>query len=394
MIKNFVSEKDEFGFLGLGQCGGNICEVAEKYGYFTGVVNTSKDDLNSLELVRSKLLIENGGGCGKNRSEGIEAVKKNYTRIINFVQKTFANQTTIYVAFSTGGGTGSGFSPIVIDILRKTFSKKENKKNFIAMTFTPNNKEGLSSLDNTVECLRELYNLKIPTMIIDNQKFFERNKNKSKKEFFDLINVYAVSNLANIFKPENGYASTSGNADKKDLSKMFELPGCIMIAKRKFTEKDLVNKGIEQIILNAIDSNIYANINKDQVIGRMGFIYEMPNRCMPNTTYDKIVEEFGTPIDIFEGFRDIGEDKKEFRIIVIFSGLSFPKERIEEYAKLVEEKESNTNESEDDIFSGINKDRKYLNNKRKSMIEVNDNIEGFSEDEEELDLGALFSQYD
>jgi cell division GTPase FtsZ len=391
MVKNFITEGNEIGFLGLGQCGGNICEVAEQYSYPSAAINTASDDLNNLELVRARLLVENNGGCGKDRSEGIKAVKRDYNKILTFVNKNFQSQTTIFVAFSTGGGTGSGFAPIIIDLMTKKFADK----NFIALAFTPTNKEGLSSLDNNVECLRELHRLKIPTMLVDNNKFYDKNKDKSKKDFFDLINVYAISNIQAIFNPESENSSIAGNADRKDLSKLFSLPGCIMVAKKTFTEQDLANKGIEQIILNTIDSNIYADINSDNVVGRMGFIYELPERCQPNMNYDKIKEEFGTPIDIFEGFRNIEDvTNQKFRIIVIFSGLSFPKERIEEYAKLIEEDVSNTNESEDDIFDGIKKDKKLLNHKREVISGTGVVTTVDTDDPESIDLEDLFSNYE
>jgi cell division GTPase FtsZ len=390
MVTTVNLERDNTAFLGLGQCGGNIAEIAEQYGYATAAINTSSDDLNSLDVVRNKMEVNNGDGCGKDRSEAISAVKKNYNKIIKFVQDKLVNnnKTTIFVAFSTGGGTGSGFAPILIDLL----SKKFPEVSFKALAFTPTNIEGTSALDNNVECLRELYNLNIPTMIVDNQKFYDKNKDKPKKDFYKLINVYAVSNITAIFKPDTKAISTAGNLDKKDSSKLFEDSGCIMIAKKKFSEKELINRGIEQILLSAIDNNIYASINKDKVIGKMGFIYELPSKYSSTVNYDKIIDEFGTPVDLFEGFRELDESETEFRVIVVFSGLSFPKTRIQEYAELVKENLSNrSNNEKEDIFSDIDKDKKLLNKARQSLHQVNTDED---EDTDDLDLSSLFSNYD
>jgi hypothetical protein len=74
--------------------------------------------------------------------------------------------------------------------------------------------------------------------------------------------------------------------------------------------------------------------------------------------------------------------------------LSSPKERIEEYAKLIEEDVSNTNESEDDIFDGIKKDKKLLNHKREVISGTGVVTTVDTDDPESIDLEDLFSNYE
>ena len=100
-----MAEKEliNYGFLGIGQCGGNIVNIAMSNGYTSMAINSSPEDLATLDLVRSKILLENGGGCGKNRDEGIDLVKSNYKKILSEVTEVFEKQKYIFVVFSTAG---------------------------------------------------------------------------------------------------------------------------------------------------------------------------------------------------------------------------------------------------------------------------------------------------
>jgi cell division GTPase FtsZ len=364
---------NNIGCLGIGQCGGNIVDIAFKYGYNCAVINTSPEDLASLEYVRQKLHIPNNGGCGKNRNEGIEVVKKYYNNMIKSFKEWFKEQNLIFIFFSTGGGTGSGITPILTNLLKKMCPEKR----IILVGILPNN----------IECLKEIYNLNLPTFLIDNEKFMAKNKHKSRKELFDLINTYTISNFNLLFNSDREMNSKYGTIDNKDLIKLFDSQGMMIITKRKFKEAEYKEKGIESIILDSIDMNIYSNITKNGTIARIGFIYEVPTKLMSNSTYELIKKELGTPIEIFEGFREIN-DNDDCRIITILSGLTFPKERIQEYNNIISnEQEKIKFSNEEDIFGDINKSRSWLSGTR-SNISIEKEIS-----EDDIDIDALFSQY-
>lgn len=382
---------NDFGFLGLGQGGGNIVEIAESFEYRTGIINTADEDLKSVELVRNKLKLGSEGGCAKDRTLGIEIVKKHYKEAIDFVKTTFENQKVIFVVFTTGGGTGSSFGPVLTDILRKTVKDKL----FINVAIMPTDQESIASIDNTIECLREIYNLKVPTYLVDNEKFMAKNKGKSRKDLFDIINTYIISNFNLLFKSKLKESSKYGNIDSKELFKLLEPSGMSIISRAKFDEQELRAKGIEQIILSSIDSHIYAKINNDKVVARMGFIYEVPTRLMSVTGYEKIKEELGEPLEIFDGFRELSDDAKEFRVITILSGLSFPKERIEDYALIADDKYDKIKvEDNEDIFEGLGKKRNALADKRSSINKVKEEKTTEAVSADELDLSNLFASYE
>lgn len=383
---------NEFLFIGIGQAGGNIADIAKKTGYEAVAINTSPEDLNTLQFVRNTLFLKNNGGCGKDRNEGIELVKKEYKAILNYLDPIIKPVNFIFMVFSTGGGTGSGISPILTNLLIK---KYPNKK-IILLAVMPHNNESLAALDNNIQCLKEIYNLNLPTLLVDNEKFVDKNKKRfSRQELLDLINIYTISNLDLLFNSELEMSSKYGNIDNKDLNRLFESPGMITINKRLFKKQDYEN-GIENIILNSIDENIYADINKDGVIDRIGFIFEVSKNLMPNSNYDEIKKEIGIPIEIFEGFREINNPSDDkYRVITVLSGLSFPKNRIEEYSKLINQLEENVKSIDDiDVFkninggSGIRKKRK-----RNNISSVIENKEDNKNENIEIDLTDLFSKY-
>jgi cell division GTPase FtsZ len=105
------------GILGVGQAGGNIAEIAATLGFPSALINTNQRDGLVNTKVERKYFVPGFSGAGQDRSIGIKAVNDNYREILDFVERTFRNVKLLLVAFSTDGGTGSGMSPLLIDLL-------------------------------------------------------------------------------------------------------------------------------------------------------------------------------------------------------------------------------------------------------------------------------------
>src|SRR5213595_1821101 len=105
------------GILGVGQAGGNIAEIASTMGFQAALINTNQRDGMVNTRVERKFFIPGFNGAGQNRSIGVRAVKDNHREITEFVKRSFKNIKLLLVAFSTDGGTGSGMSPLLIDLL-------------------------------------------------------------------------------------------------------------------------------------------------------------------------------------------------------------------------------------------------------------------------------------
>lgn len=64
--------KNRFSFVALGQGGGNIGYLLEKRGYPVLYINTSQEDLDTLENAKFKYHIPEGEGCHKNRHKAFQ----------------------------------------------------------------------------------------------------------------------------------------------------------------------------------------------------------------------------------------------------------------------------------------------------------------------------------
>lgn len=79
-----------YGFLGIGQFGGNLTRKFEEAGYSCVVANSSVEDL-ATRNAKNKLHFRNGQGCHKNRKKSKELLKENLFGISNAAENTLFN---------------------------------------------------------------------------------------------------------------------------------------------------------------------------------------------------------------------------------------------------------------------------------------------------------------
>lgn len=387
-------------FLGIGQAGGNICDVASINGYNAAIMNTSQEDLDSIESIQSnyKLLIGNNGGAGKDRGLAKSDVKLDYKKIISFVKECFASSDIkmIYVVFSTAGGTGSGMSPIIIDLLKKSIPNKT----FGAIAVLPSFKESTVSLVNCINCIKEVFSLSIPTFIVDNNKFIDEEL--SKKEHYDRINTKIIDNFNLLFKTNRKVNSKYGNLDNKDLLELITTPGLCVISSAKFINSAIINNvSFGKEINESWNDNIYAELEFDKIIAREGFIFEIDNNLTKYIDYDVINKNIGTPLKIFEGYYLNTGVISDNTVISILSGLSFPEkylnkytEAITQYKNIIKENRNKDNilDDEDTTWFDDVLSEKTIKSKISSKI----NISSDDEDEvslDDIDLDDILNKY-
>ena len=115
-----MSKGLNIGFIGVGQCGGNIVNEFAKLGYTTIAINTAQSDLDKLSNIHieNRLLINFGiQGAGKNPEIGENAFIQHNEEILKLVEQAFSDMDIIYVCAGLGGGTGSGIAPIFTQVL-------------------------------------------------------------------------------------------------------------------------------------------------------------------------------------------------------------------------------------------------------------------------------------
>lgn len=102
--------KNKIAFVAVGQAGGNIGQLFEQKGYNVLYINTSQEDLDTLEKAKFKYHIPNGEGCNKDRRKAKQLVIDDFDQIAAEIETKIKSEL-IFVIFASGGGTGSGARP-------------------------------------------------------------------------------------------------------------------------------------------------------------------------------------------------------------------------------------------------------------------------------------------
>lgn len=236
--------KDKIGFIGLGQCGGNIASELEKLGFKTYYINTSKEDLSTLSgESRNRFHIPDAEGCNHNRSKAVGYVKKYYKQILSQIGQTFADKEIIYFVFSAGGGTGGGAGPVLLEMATKAFPNKV----FSFVTVLPCSNESVKIQTNAYKCMTEVSRIENigASFVLDNDKADKFAINKGFAKLFD-----EMLNMTN-------YISTKGNIDVAEIKEILSTRGCAII-----TTSNSADGLIYPVIIRSWENNIFADLEK------------------------------------------------------------------------------------------------------------------------------------
>ncbi|MCL1998186.1 MAG: hypothetical protein FWG65_05390 [Turicibacter sp.] len=239
--------KESIAWIGLGQCGGNIAKLFEDKGYNSLYINTSQEDLATLEEVKYIYHIPRGEGCNKNRRKAKKLLMGDYLAILEQVKEKIPEEY-IGVVFSTGGGTGSGSAPLLIDLLTRQTSKK-----VFATAVMPSKKESYIANSNTYECFQELEGLEKlgATFVLDN--------NKDDKMW---INSQFVRSFEEFIKIPT-HRNIRGNVDVSELKEFLSARGAAIIG---ISKKDNKEKISSAKVIESLSNNIFAPIEPDRVL--------------------------------------------------------------------------------------------------------------------------------
>ncbi len=300
--------REKLGFIAVGQAGGNIGKLLKSNGFDVVFINSSKGDLDTLNVDEDKKYhIADGLGCAKDRETAKEIAKNDFNNINDFIQKGLKNKDLYYMIFSSGGGTGSGISPT----LAKIYTKALNKDVGI-ITVLPSEKDTLQAQINCYECLKELTeieNLSGCFMLDNNQKNDIEHINQKFVRVFNKVFDYKK------------YETTKGNIDEAEILKLLKTNGMINIVTCKNDEST-------KKLIDEINNSIFAPIEKDGKIKYLGLSRGI------NFDDKMFKNEIGLYLDKFENIN------KEYTLAIL-SGLTMPFKRIQNIKdKITAEKET------------------------------------------------------
>lgn len=368
--------------IGIGNAGNQVAELANKTKGIEGIaINSSEKDISTVNSVPS-IVIGDEKGAGKDRRIAKEFIQRSAKTLLN--EKVFTdlivNNEVIFVVSSTGGGTGSGMSPVLTDILSRVYPTKR----FILVGILPTIKESIAAQQNTIEYLKEMRNFKATYMLYDNNIKTELPTSDMMKA----INNQIVEDIC-VIRGDYQHATPFNSIDEKDMLKIIETEGRLVLATTfGFKEKDIGEKSIEERLIETLRNNVHAEIELDQIIKRLGLIVNLNSKLLKtlDTNLPKLKEIVGEPVEGFEHIYlfDESEDKTNL-VSVLLSGLSIPDDRIEKIIQRIDEATSKlTKVKESSILDETQTE--FLDQLRRSNNSSQQNVD-------EIDLDDIFSNY-
>ena len=300
--------KESIGFLAIGQGGGNIGLLFQEAGHTVLAVNSSKEDLDALEKMKHTFHLKGGEGCSKNRGRAQDLAYSNFSDLLNRIEQLFTDEEFIYVIFTTGGGTGSGASPMIIELLIRETEKKVG-----AVCVLPARDEPLKTQINAYECFKELENIDGmgPTFVLDNKKI---DKFTINKQFVELFGKF-------IEIPQSQLLSFKGNIDMAEIKEMLSARGVAIIS---VTPQE---KSSTAQLIKSFKENIFAPLEDDGRITYIGL------SSAADIDIGAVKREVGQSLDTFAG-------KNTEHTVCILCGLSYPYAELKAMREKVEEKKS------------------------------------------------------
>lgn len=311
----------KFGIIGLGQGGCNVADYAYSKNFKAVAINTATIDLNSLKYIpkENRLFLPGYNGAGRNREIGKAAVIEHANKVLELVKNKVSDCDCVFIAAAGGGGTGSGALPVVTDIVLELYS-------FVnIICIFPDDIESTASKMNAHDCFSELSeNPQIGSIfILDNQKGKILNPNTPKFKIHQKVNNNIIDLLCEINEFTNKQSYTN-NFDDRDLMEMLTTRGCTLISKTTNIKDVETDNEISASITDSwykMPTPEY-DISKALKVAVLGNVIE---ELSYNVNLEKIFNG-NIPYDIKDSLYN--EDNDETLFYSVFSGLSFPSERI------------------------------------------------------------------
>lgn len=335
-------------FISGGQCGGNIVSEFEELGNQCFYVNTSLDDLDTIETDDSnKYCIENTKGMAKDIAYSEETIKSNDNsfKIANQIYKRNPNAKMYFFVFSAGGGTAY-MTPFIMATFKEYFPNKIVN----AVVIMPHQEEAMIMHYNAKKCLENIKKC-MDNDVITNLQILDNNS----KEFGEkmALNKEFASVFNEILTFEN--INCEGNLDEEEFERLFSTKGTTVIY--RFDNGDIANN-LEKFE----NETIYASFLKNPTTH--GLIL---NKKQNNSVNRSIIQDvFGIPAVTHDTIWE--EDHN----IIVSTGMEFNDDIINDCAKHYNEILKKKKESEASIHNKkenveeISLDDSILNNIMKS----------------------------
>lgn len=381
--------------IGIGNCGNQIAALAKKEADIdVACINTSENDLAILpeDLQECSFLIGDSEGSGKNRANAKKFLKESVTRLVgdDKFKQIVSDKDLIFVASSTGGGTGSGIAPIMSSIIRQAFRDENgNEKPIILIGVLPKLSEGQSTQVNSLEYLREVYDVLVddqPTyMLYDNNKYAK----ETSSAVLQKVNSDIISDIK-VLKLFYNTPTPFDSIDEKDMKTICLDPGRIVVASAfNIKEKDLDEQSIEDLLINNLKTNAHAEIQRDGLVSKTGLITNLSEKL--NDSFDshlnKVREFIGEPVEEFLHIAINKERDMPNNVALVVSGMSKIDDRIDKIEERI--KEINDRQREQELA----KRQSNFDEDELANFNAKKNVRSSSSADAQADLKGTFAKF-
>ena len=328
------------GIIGIGNTGNQIAALAyERLKVPAMAINSSEKDLETISDNIPKTLIKDAEGesqgAGKNRTLAKKYLKDSIVSFLSSkdVQEFIKELDVLFIVSSTGGGTGSGTSLIMANVISSMFVNVH----VITIGILPVMSEALSAHVNTLEYLNELYsNLEGQTyMLYDNDSYYDSPSYK----MMETVNNEVVSDI-DVLRCTYNYTTKYDSIDEQDMKRLISFPGRIMVTRLEdVKERDLDKSSIEEMLINKIKNNAHVEIQRDKKVIGTGIIVNLSEAVFSDfDNHIPSVREFvGDPDHDFNHLVLNSDRKMPNNIFLIMSGMSQVNDRITKTSDRIEE---------------------------------------------------------
>ena len=304
-----MNVKRWYGFVGLGQMGGNMAKSVHVKEYPIMAANTAQSDLDGLDIPEDcKYHILGGYGSSKERKKAKQLLAENncenFDLLINEIKERFKDCRVIFLIGSSGGGSGSAMLPAV-----KKRLQVETDKIICAITCTPDDNASIKELMNCYEFFQKLETIEGDgaTFIIDN------NRNKEKL----VLNEQFACYLDAFLNCET--TSTRGVVDRAEIENVLSQKGTCIVNKQGS------DKATTQTVIERVRDNIYVPLENDGVVANIALV-----NSNNNVRLNEIIESVGKPLATFEGWESDAT-------VLAISGCSLPYKKLEEIKQKIDD---------------------------------------------------------
>jgi len=328
----------ELAVIGVGQAGSRIAEVFHKKGYDVGVINTSEQDLEFIDVTPGQKLLLDGslGGTGKDLDLGREIFADSIDQIAPFVENVIDGNNMAYLAVSGGGGTGSSSVDTLIPMLYETGLP-------VGVIFVlPKATEDAQSKRNSIETLSRLAKLTTDNMVsnlivVDNARIEQIYANLSQSNFWEASNNAIVEPL-HIFNSLTSTASRFTSLDPSDFGRIISCGDCSIYG--VMTVDDYMEEtALAEAVIESLNSNMLASGFDISQTRAGGVIITGPSEVLNripalNINYCfHMISEQTNGASIYQGVYAVESDEDCVKIYSWFAGLGLPKDRVDNLRK-------------------------------------------------------------